>query len=120
MFLVDNGYWQPKDVDSPRWIFLLQWNHMWRDGECLFHREFFGKEAHWIEWTNKNPEEAARLWPRILKLLRGDNEEKAVEILYEVRNGAASRQSAEQDVARRRRPRGGHDEMLHTKTPGIG
>ncbi len=90
-FLVDKGYWQPKKIDSHRWIFLFQWNDMWRDGESSFHRQFFWKKAHWIEWTNKNPEGAARFWLRILELLRGDNEEKAVEMLYEVQYGAAVR-----------------------------
>jgi hypothetical protein len=90
-FLVDKGYWQPKEVGSPRWIFLFQWNHMWRDGESSFHRQFFWKKAHWIEWTNKNPEEAARFWPSILELLRGGNEDKVVEMLYVAQYGDALR-----------------------------
>ncbi|MBM4072802.1 MAG: hypothetical protein FJ271_28325 [Planctomycetes bacterium] len=90
-FLVDKGYWQAREVNSAQWIFLFQWNHMWRDGESSFHRQFFWKKAHWIEWTDKNPEEASRFWPRILEMLRGDNEEKAVEMLYEKQYGAAFR-----------------------------
>src|SRR5437773_1199890 len=37
-FLTNKGYWKPIERISPRWIFLFQWNHMWRDGESTFHR----------------------------------------------------------------------------------
>lgn len=84
-FLVNKGYWQPKEVDQPRWIALFHWNHMWRDGESSFHRQFFWKKTQWVDWTNKNPEEAAQFWPRILELLRAGDEVQAVEMLYEVR-----------------------------------
>lgn len=80
-FLIDKGYWRARKVDSPRWLSLFHCNRMWRDGESTFHRQFFWRKSDWIDWTNKNPNEAALFWPRVLELLRLDDEERAVELL---------------------------------------
>lgn len=81
--LVDKGYWRPKPVASPGWIPLFHHNSMWRDGESRFHRQLFWRKNEWIEWTNKNPEEAARFWPQILELLRNDSQQQATDLLQE-------------------------------------
>ena len=83
-FLVNNGYWHYSDIAENRWIFLFHSNSQWRDGESSFHRAFFWKDDFWIEWTNKQPEQAAVLWPRVLESLRLGDEQKAVEMLHEV------------------------------------
>ena len=83
-FLISKGYWEPREAESPRWILLFQWNHMWRDGESTLHRCLFWKKAHWMEWSTKYPERAAQLWPRVLDLLRSADEDKVAELLNEV------------------------------------
>jgi hypothetical protein len=83
--LVSKGYWQPREVDSPRWLPLFRWNRTWRDGYSDFQMEFFRNTKHWIEWTNENPEDASQFWPRILELLREGSDEEAALMLHEAK-----------------------------------
>jgi hypothetical protein len=82
-FLENKGYWNPRVRSSPRWILLLRWNHMWKDGDTEFYRYFFRRKSFWIEWSNREPDHAARFWPKILDLLRSDREDRAAEVLAE-------------------------------------
>ncbi len=82
-YLTSKGYWTPRETDSPRWFVLFHWNQMWRDGESTFHRRFFWKTDRWIDWSNKNPDQAAKFWPHILELLRSGDEDLATEVLTE-------------------------------------
>jgi hypothetical protein len=82
-FLVCRGYWTAKDTRSPRWLCLYHWNDSWRDGESGLYRSLFQKRKFWIVWSEKNPQQAAELWPLVLDLLRSNEPDRATEFLRE-------------------------------------
>jgi hypothetical protein len=67
---------------------MFEWSPGTRDGESALQRELFWRRESWIEWSEKHPELAAVLWPRVLSLLRGDDRIKgqfeAVTLLREI------------------------------------
>lgn len=69
-FLVEEGYWEPRQVDDPRWICVFHWNHQWRDGYGQMYRHFCRSPELLIEWSRENPELAAVMWPKVLAVLR--------------------------------------------------
>lgn len=88
-FLIDEGYWKPIETAEPRWIVLFHWNEMWRDGYSDFYRQFISSKHYWMEWSKTHPQEAAKFWPRVLELLREDNQEQVMEMMFEMRMKAA-------------------------------
>lgn len=83
-YLVAKEYWSPQPAPEPRWIFLFHWNRSWKDGESGFHRRLFWRKDFWIEWTEKHPERAAEVWPRVLELLRTDGESEVERLLGDI------------------------------------
>jgi hypothetical protein len=55
----------------PRWHFVHgdKWRTRGWNGNAKVAYRLFRNE-HWIDWTEKNPELAKRLWPRAIHLLR--------------------------------------------------
>lgn len=51
-----------------------RWNKQWRDGQADIHRQFGSQAEFWIDWTDKHPDVANRLWPVVLRILRSDFE----------------------------------------------
>ena len=65
-FLVANGYWSRVEPETPRWIVTYHDNEQWR----VARHPLFGHPYRWIEWTEKNPDLARVMWPRVLSLFR--------------------------------------------------
>lgn len=87
-YLIAKGYWSPQAAESDRWIPTFHWNEQWRDGESSLQRALFWRHEFWINWSEENPEMAAELWPRVLRLLRENDrrrEFQAVILLDEAR-----------------------------------
>jgi hypothetical protein len=68
-YLIEKGFWQPRQVAEPRWIEMSHINHRWRGGINPLHKELTWKRG-WIEWIEANPTLAKALWPRVLTILR--------------------------------------------------
>ena len=69
-YLVAHGLWSRSETPDPRWLTTFQWNRQWRDGQSQFHRELGWRGEWWVEWSEKNPEMAKALWPKVLAALR--------------------------------------------------
>ena len=69
-YLVAQGFWSRSDTPDPRWLPTSRWNQQWNDGQSLFHRELGWRGEWWVEWSEKNPEMAKALWPKVLVALR--------------------------------------------------
>jgi hypothetical protein len=67
-YLIEQGYWSPRDVAEPRWIQIFHYNVFWRDGGS----RLFQRPESWIEWTEQNPRLAAVIWPQVLRVLRNE------------------------------------------------
>lgn len=68
-YLIEHDYWQPNDVEHPRWIPASHWNDAWRDGYSALGREL-GRSEYWINWSDSHPELASIVWPLVLRALR--------------------------------------------------
>lgn len=87
-YLIAKGYWSPQTTESDQWIPTFHWNEQWRDGESSLERALFWRDEFWSNWSEENPEMAADLWPRVLRLLRENDrahEFQAVILLDEAR-----------------------------------
>lgn len=66
-FLVGAGYWEPVEAADPRWISMTEWR-----GHSSGHIPFANAlSSSWVLWSVKHPDLAGRVWPYVLKLLRG-------------------------------------------------
>lgn len=88
--LIARGYWQRRTTEDVGWVFTAHYNRRWRDGWTMWQKYVTRQGDDWIKWTDDNPNLAAEVWPRILKVLRQDSPfdlstEIAAGILYEVR-----------------------------------
>lgn len=82
--LIDEGYWTPTDPRIPRWVFLYKRNDQWKDGSTQIHRAMWIQRNQLLQWSKNNPEIAAYVWPRILKIMRTNDDPDALvaEILF--------------------------------------
>lgn len=78
-YLVDRGYWSPREVSEPRWVSIYRYNACWRDGWSMLQHDVFRHPEKWIAWTEENPRLAAVIWPQVLRVLR---DEKYGELSY--------------------------------------
>jgi hypothetical protein len=67
-FLVTAGYWAPVAAADPHWIQMGSF-HGRTIGSTPFGAAF--RRNDWVGWSTAHPELARRLWPYVLKLLRG-------------------------------------------------
>jgi hypothetical protein len=69
LYLVDRGYWSPRDVPEPHWIDIYRYDGLWRS---MLQHNVFRDPERWIEWTERNPRVAAVIWPHVLTVLRDE------------------------------------------------
>jgi hypothetical protein len=69
-YLINKGYWKPNQTSEPRWIWIYGWNDQWSLGYGPLSRHLSKFREFWMDWTEKHPEFAAILWPRVLEQIR--------------------------------------------------
>jgi hypothetical protein len=66
-FLVAAEYWTPVEAADPRWISMSSFRGR-SPGDTPLD---FALNRDWVVWSARHPDLASRLWPYVLKLLRG-------------------------------------------------
>jgi hypothetical protein len=81
-YLVDKGYWAPRTTGSPSWLRLYHTNAQWSDGKTDLYHELRWRGDEWIYWSDRHPNLAADLWPRVLARIRAGDTDRAQTLLF--------------------------------------
>jgi hypothetical protein len=72
-YLVEKGYVQRIETESPRWIPVGFFSPKWRDGQSTLAYVFYWSQDQTIAWCEEDPERARLLWSTVFPLLRSDD-----------------------------------------------